>query len=448
MPGPLPEPPTSVLVTALASDGDGIARTSSGRVVFVEGGAPGDRVELSPPREQRGQLRAGIARIVEASAVRVAPPCAHFGRCGGCVWQHVRYDAQLEAKRSNVRAALERIGGLRLEGDVEIVASPLAYHYRARTRVVEVEGGVGYRRRASNEALRVEDCPVLLPAVQSALVEQGRRVAGSQTGGRRNHTPGASARRITGASGRGRGRDLAAREWVITAGSAGPARIAFTGDGAAARAATDSTSPSDAIEIEALGERLRVSGPGFIQGNALLWERLAREVRDRCLGPSADRAPRRFVELYAGIGFFTLPLARSGLSGIAVESDPGAVTDLVFNLERAGLADAVEAIGAEVEQRSDLPTWLADADLLLVDPPRVGLEARVRESIAKSGPGIVVYVSCDPATLARDLKPLVAHGYRVASILAFDLFPQTPHVETVVRLERPDDRPASIRGPA
>jgi 23S rRNA (uracil1939-C5)-methyltransferase len=230
---------------------------------------------------------------------------------------------------------------------------------------------------------------------------------------------------------------------VITAGSAGPARIAAAGDGAAARAATDPTSPSDArdaIEIEALGERLRVSGPGFIQGNALLWERLAREVRDRCLQSSADRAPRRFVELYAGIGFFTLALARSGLSGIAVESDPGAVADLVFNLERAGLAGAVEAIGAEVERRSDLPTWLADGDLLLVDPPRVGLEAGVRESIAKSGPGIVVYVSCDPATLARDLKPLVAHGYRVASILAFDLFPQTPHVETVVRLERQGDR--------
>jgi 23S rRNA (uracil1939-C5)-methyltransferase len=443
MSGPLPEPPTSVLVTALASDGDGIARTSSGRVVFVEGGVPGDRVELSSLREQRGTLRAGIARIVEASAVRVAPPCPHFGRCGGCVWQHVRYDAQLEAKRSNVRAALERIGGLRLEGDVEIVASPLAYHYRARTRVVEVEGGVGYRRRASNEALRVEDCPVLLPAVQSALVEQGRRVAGSQTGGRRDGAPGAPARRIAGASGRGRGRGLAAREWVITAGSAGPARIAAAGDGAAARAATDPTSPSDArdaIEIEALGERLRVSGPGFIQGNALLWERLAREVRDRCLQSSADRAPRRFVELYAGIGFFTLALARSGLSGIAVESDPGAVADLVFNLERAGLAGAVEAIGAEVERRSDLPTWLADGDLLLVDPPRVGLEAGVRESIAKSGPGIVVYVSCDPATLARDLKPLVAHGSRVASILAFDLFPQTPHVETVVRLERQGDR--------
>lgn len=439
MSSPLPEPPTSVLVTALASDGDGIARTASGRVVFVEGAVPGDRVELAHLREQRGILRAGIARIVEPSIDRVTPPCSHFGRCGGCVWQHVRYEAQLEAKRSNVRAALERIGGLRLEGEVEIVASPLAYHYRARTRVVEVEGGVGYRRRASNEALRVEDCPVLLPAVQTALAEQGRRVAGAQTGGHREGAPGAAARRLGGRSGRRRGRGLAAREWVITAGSAGPARIVAAGEGAAVPAATDPPLPSAArgdVEIEALGERLRVSGPGFIQGNALLWERLAREVRDRCLRSSADRVPRRFVELYAGIGFFTLPLARSGLRGIAVESNPEAVADLVFNLERAGLADAVEAIGAEVEHRSDLPTWLADADLLLVDPPRVGLEAGVRESIAKSGPGIVVYVSCDPATLARDLKPLVAHDYRVASILAFDLFPQTPHVETVVRLER------------
>lgn len=436
------DPQTSVLVTALASDGDGIARTTSGRVVFVEGAVPGDRVELAGLRERRGTLRAGIARIVEASSDRIAPPCPHFGICGGCAWQHVRYATQLEAKRKNVRAALERIGGLRLEDDVEIVASPHDYHYRARTRVVEVEGGVGYRRRASIEALRVEECPVLLPAVQTALAEQGRRVAGSQARAEGEAGRGGGAREVEGASARGRARSVDAREWVITAGSAGPARVEAVGDGGPASDTAGANDPTalrgarGEIEIEVLGERLRVGGAGFIQGNALLWERLAREVRDRCRASRADRGPQRFVELYAGIGFFTLPLARLGLTGIAVESDPRAVADLGFNLERAGLAGAVEAVGAQVEHRSDLPTWLADADLLLVDPPRIGLDALVRESIAKSGPGIVVYVSCDPATLARDVKTMVAHDYRVESILAFDLFPQTPHVETVVRLER------------
>ena len=412
---PAVDPP--LRVTALASDGDGIARLASGRVVFVEGAVPGDLVALGPIREHKKLLRAKIAEIVEASPDRVEPRCAHFGHCGGCVWQHVRYEAQLEAKRQNVRAALERIGGLRLTRDVELVASPDDYQYRARTRVVEVPGGVGYRRRGSNEVLRVEQCPVLMPALQSALAARAAVVAQQQSS--------ASA-----------GETREPREWVITAGTHGPARVAPASDGRRPRAAAAGESSREAIVLELLGDRLRVGGPGFVQGNALLWERLAREVRDRCLVPVAGRRPQRFVEFYAGIGFFTLPLARQGLTGIAVESDGQAVADLVFNLGVAGLAGAVDAIAAAVERRSELSDWLAGADLLLVDPPRIGLESRVREAIAKGGPPAVVYVSCDPATLARDLKVLVAHAYRVVSVLAFDLFPQTPHVETVVRLER------------
>ena len=430
MSSPPPDSQETVCVTALASDGDGIARTAEGRVVFVEGGVPGDRVELSVPRKQKGSLRARIARIVEASPDRVDPRCPHFGQCGGCQWQHVRYAAQLEAKRKNVRAALERIGGLSLDRDVEIVASPADYRYRARTRVVEVEGGVGYRRRGSNETLRVDACPVLVSEVESALLAHARHVAASQERTRRESRSG---------GGRSGPRSRESREWVITAGSRGPARVepadTATPESEGTQSASDAGSRQE-IVVEVLGEQLRVGGPGFIQGNALLWDRLAREVRDRCLMPNVGHSPRRFVELYAGIGFFTLPLARRGLTGLAVESDHQAVADLVFNLDRAGMQDTVEAIAAQVELRSDLSTWLASADLLLVDPPRTGLEASVREAIAKIGPRTLVYVSCDPATLARDLKLLVAHDYRVASVLAFDLFPHTPHVETVVRLER------------
>lgn len=444
MPGSPSESPETLLVTALAAGGDGVARLESGRVVFVEGGVPGDRVELASLQERRGTLRARIGRIAVPSGDRVEPACPHFADCGGCTWQHVRYAAQLEAKREIVRAAIERIGGLRFEREIGIVASPDAYHYRARTRIVEAEGGVGYRRRASNEALRVESCPVLVPALQAELAAQGRRIAAAQARGR-----GAAARRAPdarprGPSGRARGRAAALREWVITAGSEGPARIAAVGglaerpgEGGSREEGAIGDAPGGEVAIEVLGERLRIGGPGFIQGNALLWERLASEVVAACLRPRrSGEAPRRFVELYAGIGFFTLPLARRGLSGIAVESDRQAVADLVFNLSRAGLSETVTAFEAQVERRIDLPTWLAETDLLLVDPPRAGLDAIVRESIAKSGPGIFVYVSCDPATLARDLKPLVAEGYRIDSIVAFDLFPQTPHVETVVRLER------------
>ncbi|MBY0401734.1 hypothetical protein K2X89_15690, partial [Myxococcota bacterium] len=205
------EDPAVLRVTALASDGDGIVRTEEGRVVFVEGAVPGDRIVLGPTTRVRKVLRAASFRLVEASPDRVEPACRHFGRCGGCVWQHVRYAAQLEAKRSNLRAALERIGGLRLADEVEIVASPDPLHYRARARVVEAEGGVGYRRRASNEAMRVEECPILVPAAQAALASLGESVASEQA--------------ESGAPGRPR-----RREWTITAGSTGPARIFRVGD--------------------------------------------------------------------------------------------------------------------------------------------------------------------------------------------------------------------------
>jgi len=423
-PTPSPVPDAPLRVTALASNGDGIARLDSGRVVFVEGGVPGDLVELGDLSERRKTLHARIARVVGASPDRVEPACPVFGRCGGCLWQHVRYSAQLEAKRAIVRAALERIGWLALPGEIGIVASPDAYHYRTRTRVVEVPGGIGYRRRGSNDAIRVEDCPVLVPAARAALSSHAARVASEPA------EPGRPP-----------------REWVITAGSRGPARV-FPADGtdgvdgadgtdrAGERAGHDAPAHDAPLELEVLGERLRVGGAGFVQGNALLWEALARTVRDRCLDPSAGRAPARFVELFAGIGFFTLALARSGLVGLAVESDRRAVADLEHNLARAGFAGAVRAIAARVDGRAGISTWLDGADLLLVDPPRVGLEGPVRDAISARGPRVVVYVSCDPATLARDLRALAARDYRVASVVAFDLFPQTPHVETVVRLER------------
>jgi 23S rRNA (uracil1939-C5)-methyltransferase len=444
---PLPIDVSAVYdVTSLASDGAGIVRTAEGRVVFVEGAVPGDRVLLEAIARERKVLRARIARIVEASPDRVEPRCLHFGSCGGCDWQNVRYEAQLVAKQQNVRAALERIGGIRLERDVEIVASPDDLHYRARTRVAETEGGVGYRRRGSSETLRVDACPVLVASAQAALVALGSAVAAAQ-GARGERAGVGSSRpvpRVARRPERGRDRRRAQpstdgerpREWVITAGTIGAARPYASGATAADVPASPDEVSRGTVMLEVLGERLRVGGPAFVQGNALLWDRFAGEVRDRCLAPIGTSRPQRFVELYAGIGFLTLPLARAGLRGIAVESDRRAVADLAFNLAEAGLSASVEAVAARAERESELATWLAGADLLLVDPPRVGLDARVRDEIARSGPPVVVYVSCDAATLARDLAVLVRNGYRLASVLAFDLFPQTTHVETIVRLER------------
>jgi 23S rRNA (uracil1939-C5)-methyltransferase len=418
-------PAVSLRITDLAAGGDGVGRLDDGRVVFVEGGVPGDRVELAELSLRKRLGRARIGRILEASRARVEPKCAHFDRCGGCLWQHIDYTAQLQAKRGIVRDSLERIGGIALEHDVEIVPSPDPYGYRARARLVSSPAGLGYRRRGSHEIEAIRECPILVPSARAMLRERIEA--------RRDPPP-------SEAASRGRNRS-AQQEWEILSGSQGPAVFHRVG----AREAKAET-----IEIEVLGERLRASPGSFVQGNALLWDALAAEVRTQSLAPRSSESvesgesgesvapvtPGRLVELHAGIGFLTLPLARSGWTGFAFESGRAALRDLAANLGRAGMKDRIEVIAGRVERRGDWAERFASAELLLLDPPRVGLDAKLRECVARAGPERVVYVSCDPATLARDLREILAGGYRLGHLRAFDLFPQTPHVEVVVRLDR------------
>lgn len=415
---------TPLRITDLAAGGDGVGRSSDGRVVFVEGGVPGDLVDLAGVRVGKRMARARIGRLLEASADRATPRCRHFGVCGGCRWQHIRYATQLDAKLRIVRDALERIGGIDFTGDVDVLRSPEAYGYRARARLVESSGGLGYRARASHEVVPVEECPILRPEAEArlrALVADQRERA-DRVATERPPRRASSGRSV---------------EWEILAGSQTSA-ARRVGRSAEAEA------PSS-VTIEVLGESLEAGIGSFVQGNALLWDALAAEVRAQCLAPSDDEESdpgsasseeRTFVELFAGIGFLTLPLARAGFRGVAYESDRAAVASLVGNLARSGFASAVEVHAGRVERRRDWDRRLAGADLLVLDPPRSGLDAAIRSEIAKSGPRRLVYVSCDPATLARDLRECVAAGYRLESLCMVDLFPQTPHVEVVARLER------------
>ena len=436
----------SIRITGFASGGEGVGRLPDGRVVFVEGGVPGERVELLDLQPGKKLLRARAGRVLEEGRDRVEPRCPHFGTCGGCRWQHVRYEAQLAAKRQIVIDALRRIGGIELAEELEIVPSPDAWGYRARARWIESEDGFGYRIRGSRSPSPVECCPVLVPAAEAALVErvaerkrEPASVDPAQAGDasrpdpRRPSPHGASPSRRRASRSGGR-----AKEWVVTVGSTGPALVSRAGTSRQARRDRQDARAEGprAVSIEACGEKLRVSAESFVQGNALLWDTLAQAVVDACTTSLEPIASARFVELYAGIGFFTIPLARRFASGLALESDRSGLADLAFNLRRAGLSETVEILAGRVEARGDLASRLEPAQVLLVDPPRTGLDAKVREAIAAKGPPRLVYVSCDPGTLARDLRALQSAGYAIASIRAFDLFPQTPHVETIVRLER------------
>lgn len=357
-------------------------------MVFVPFTAPGDRVRVRVEGGRARFLHARVEELLEPSPVRTDPICAVFGSCGGCAWQHVEYAAQLEAKAKIVGDAFRRIGGVSLTPPMPITASPEAYAYRSRARILVEDRRVGFRRRRSHSLCATPRCPILTPALQEKLAELSE------------HPP----RRVG--------------EWEL-----------FVGDGEA-RAHALKAKGGDKASLHVGDERFTVSPGVFVQANSLMH----RTVTDAVLeaAGSGDLA----CDFFAGIGFFTLGLARRFARVIAVESNRVAVDDLDANLRTAGLTN-VTIMGERLE------TLLLDEQLsgerpqvVLLDPPRTGLPPDTADALAELAPDRIVYLSCDPATQARDVRNLVGGGYAVESVEAFDLFPQTPHVESLAVLER------------
>lgn len=379
-----------VAIERLAAGGEGIAHAPDGRVVFVPATAPGDRARVRVVETHAKWLRAELVAVETPGPGRVEPRCALVGRCGGCAWQHLDYETQRRAKAAILRDALERIGGLALPGEVEVAASP-PFGYRGRARIGTARGVVGYRRLRSHALEPTAACPVLVPALEAALA----RLAAA---------PPARAGEIELAA----GDDGHVRAW-------GPGGL-LLGDAGLAIAAGD--------------RHIQVSPGVFFQGNA----RLRRALLDAVLGAAGGGA--RALELCAGAGFFTLGLADRFAEVMAVESSPPAVRDLRKNVAAAGVGNVriecapLEGLLAGGPARDFAP------EAIVVDPPRTGLGADVAEAIAALGAARLVYVSCAPPTLARDVAVLVQRGLRLASLRGFDLFPQTPHVEAVAVLTR------------
>jgi 23S rRNA (uracil1939-C5)-methyltransferase len=388
---------TSVEIERLASGGDGVGRLDDGCIIFVPFAAPGDRLRVRVTLRKARHARGEIVGVERAGPARREPRCEVFGRCGGCSWQHLAYEAQLETKRRILIDALERIGGLSPPGDVRVCASPRELGYRTRARVVAAGGRVGFRPARSHELLPIETCPVLAPELDAAL-----------------------ARAASLGPARGEGGD--AVEVELAVGSDGTVRIA------PARGASPGAG-EPAAELAVGEDRLRISAGVFAQANASLLAPLRAAVL-RAVGDGSGVA-----ELFCGAGLFTLGLARRFERVLAVEANTRATRDLAFNLERAGNVGGVEILTLAVERA--LPRVAAFApDVVVLDPPRTGLERPVRDRLGGLGAGRIVYVSCDPATLARDLRVLCDTGYSLVHLEAFDLFPQTHHVESLAVLER------------
>ncbi|MBK8975301.1 MAG: class I SAM-dependent RNA methyltransferase [Planctomycetes bacterium] len=395
-------------VERLAFGGDGVAR-HAGFVVFVPLAAPGERVRAELTELRPSFARARLCEVLRPSPDRRVPPCNHFGDCGGCQLQHLDHATQLRAKVGFVQSALERIGGIAWSEEIPIRSgAELGYRIRAQLQVAPRGAGrppaVGFHRAGGNDVCDVASCPVLAPELADGLARL-RALATDR-----------SLPRVV--------------------------QMAAGADGTA----TDPPLPGFATGAltQRVGAHVLAFTPGaFFQGNRALLPELCEQVAGASAGDFA-------LDLFAGVGLFTLPLARGHARVLAVESDDEAVRIGRGNLARAG-AERVELRRARVDHalRALLGAVAAGTeprpDLVVLDPPRTGARSAMPLLVELAAPR-VHYVSCDPPTLARDLRVLVAGGYRLVDVTAFDLFPQTYHVETVARLARTDP-PDSPRDP-
>lgn len=393
-------------IEKLVYGGEGLLRVGNW-TVLVPLTAAGDRVRVRILSVDRRLARAALVAVLDPSPARRTPPCRYFGRCGGCQLQHLTDEAQREAKVGFVRESLRRLGGIDWTGPLPILfAEPWGYRSRAELRIGRAAGGetqIGFLEAASDRLCELEeDCPVLPPEANRALQEL-------------REAPGQLPSEAT-------------RLYVVTGeGPNGPQVQVVPATGEGARLAE--VDARGTVEQQVGAYRYRFGIRSFFQGNRFLVGQLVETALGNVSGEKA-------IDLYAGVGLFTLPLASRFRRVCAVEGSRLSATHGEANVRRHGLQNVTY-------QPLSVEHWLGQRtrgwerpDLLLLDPPRAGAGRVVIERILALAPAQVVYVSCDPATLARDLKQLAAAKYHPTAVTAVDLFPQTYHVETVVHLRR------------
>jgi 23S rRNA (uracil1939-C5)-methyltransferase len=431
-------------VEKLIYGGDGLARLPAespsnkdharGKAVFVPFVLAGEKIEAALTEEKPGFARAKVETILEPSPHRVSPLCPHFTRCGGCHYQHAAYDHQLEIKKEILRENLRRIAKLELQCEIQLHPSP-PWNYRNRSRLqvrTQPNFAAGYFKFASHELLPVEECPVSSPLINrgiAALWQAGR--AGKVVEGVREVEFFANAddtKLLLEVLCAPEARRAAVRAWAEDLCAEMPEIAGLAAFREPQKGVQEPLVTVGASELtyQTKTAAYRVSAGAFFQTNRFLTDELVSIV---AAGRSGDLA----LDLYAGVGLFSTALACNIRHVISVESSQTAASDLQYNLPVNGKAvqsTAEHYLTKATKADPGIP------DLVVIDPPRSGIGDPVARALASAGAPQVIYVSCDPATLARDLIPLQAAGYRVDEAHLIDLFPQTYHLETVLHLVR------------
>jgi 23S rRNA (uracil1939-C5)-methyltransferase len=397
-----------VVLDKLAYGGEAMGRLPDGRAVFVPFALPGETVRTRLVEEKRGFARGENLEILTSSPERIEPRCSHFTVCGGCHYQHLPYESQLKAKEEILRDQLIRLGGLQDPPVQPIVASPEAWNYRNHVQFhQDEEGRLGYLGSQSHQIVPIQECHLPEPALNELWP-------------RLQLEPLPELVRVSIRAG-------AEDDLLLVLESATDEAVEFEVDFPIAAVqlgpeAVHILSERQSLEMEILGKTFRVSADAFFQVNTPMAEKMVAYLLEALpLTPETV-----LLDVYCGVGLFSAFLAGKVGRLIGIESHEGAVQDFEVNLDEFNNVEIYQAQAEDV-----LPALDVQPEIIVVDPPRAGLAKEVLDAIIALGPETLAYVSCDPATLARDAKRLTAGGYALKQITPFDLFPQTYHIESI-----------------
>lgn len=403
-----------VKILSVSSDGNGVARVD-GMAVFVPFTAPNDEVKIRITRVKNRYAEGKVTEILSPSPDRAAPDCPHYKLCGGCALRHIKYEKQLDIKKEIVENAMRRIGGFKDFALGEIIGAENPSRYRNKTVFHAGKNGMGFYLRGSGTVTPVGDC--MLGAAENAAITKAAARCGAKTVfTRKSFSTGEIAVSVTAD-----GADAAELVKALTDACKSVSGIFLNGE---------RVYGSDAITETLCGIKFKISPESFFQVNPEQTEKLYKKALEYA---AADKM-QTVLDIYCGIGSITLCAAKTARRAIGVEIVEKAIEDAKENARLNNIANAeFYAGGAE----KIVPALIRNGvrpDVVILDPPRRGSEEKTLGAIVKAKPTRVVYVSCNPSTLARDARFLADNGYTISRAAAVDLFPHTEHVETVCQL--------------